>query len=497
MKKTICIIGSGTAGWIAASYIKSSLGELVDIKLVYDHNQPVIGVGESTTPLIMDYLRVIGITHQELIKSIGATIKFAVKFTDWNGDGKHYYHAFTLLTGIPPHLADRNLIAGHEIANSLDTGGETYSSYMCDNLLVPVDNQKELAGNFALHIDGYKFSEFIRDRFKDRVEIIDDKITSVNVKDGNIESLTGEKIGNITADMYIDASGLNQALMKELNNQYISKSDYLCMDSAFPVYIPLEKNSPPYTEAVATKNGWIWKIPLAGRFGSGYVFSSKFTTNEAAREDYKKHIFENHGVEVVIPENPIRFNPGYWKEQWKGNCVTFGLSSGFVEPLEATAIHMIINQVRMFCGCWEMNPTEWSRKNYNNLVAGMYEQTFDFIRLHYHTKREDSDLWKFFKENRPEWLIDYSDKCRKSMITTFDVYNDWDRILSPKIFGLAAYTRVSYGLEMFNSVAVKNWLSINGYADAAKEVFDYIEKEKNSAPFTYIKHDTFLKLNRD
>jgi hypothetical protein len=144
-----------------------------------------------------------------------------------------------------------------------------------------------------------------------------------------------------------------------------------------------------------------------------------------------------------------------------------------------------------------MNPTEWSRKNYNKLITGMYEQTFDFIRLHYHSKREDSALWRFLKENQPEWLIDYSEKCRKSMLTTFDVYSDWDRILAPKIFGLSSFTRVSYGLEMFNSLAVKNWLAVNGYTDTAEDVFNYIEKEKNSGPFTYIKHDTFLKLNRD
>jgi len=498
MKKTICVLGGGTAGWIAASYIKQTYQNLVNVIIVYDHANPAIGVGESTTPAILDYLNVVGISYKELIKEIGATLKFGIKFTNWNGDNNRYYHNFTVPGSLHPQIADVNLVAAHEVASRLDTGAETYSSYACDNHLVPVDNSRNCAGNFALHIDALKFSEFIKSKFENSITIIDDVINEIEVENDVIHSITGKQYGKIIADIFIDSSGLSSILMNKLDNEYISKSDYVFMDSALPASIPNRINIPPYTEAIATTDGWIWKIPLQERFGAGYVYSSKFTSDQDARQRFKEHIKEVHGdVDSTIASSPIKFNPGYWKEQWKGNCVSIGLASGFVEPLEATNIHMIVTQIRMFCGNWDLTSTDWSRSIYNKLVTNMYEQTFDFIRLHYHTKREDSVLWKTVKETQPQWLIDYTDKCRKHMITSFDAYYDWDRIIGSNIFGLTAWTRVSYGLGMFNTLSIDNWLIRHNSQDLARDAFEFVEKQKNSKDFTYIKHDTFIKLTKE
>lgn len=496
MKKKICVVGGGTAGWIAASYIQKSYEGLVDVSIIYDHNEPVIGVGESTTPSIIEYLNTVGISYKELIKDIGTTLKVGIKFTDWNGDGKRYYHNFSSFRTPHPSISDINLIAAHEVANSLDTGGETYSSYAADNFLIPVDNNKECIANFALHIDGRLFSEFIRSKFANVVKIIDDRIINVTVKDENIDYIEGEKTGKIFADIFIDATGLESLLMKRLNNNFVNKSDYLHMDSAFTSAIPNTENIPPYTEAIATRDGWIWKTPLQTRFGSGYVYSSKFTKDNEARNAFIEHIKQVHGIEnPKVSETPMKFTPGYWKDQWSGNCVAVGLASGFVEPLEATNIHMIITQSRLFCGCWDNGLTNWSRNIYNELTNGMYEQTFDFIRLHYHTNREDSPLWLECKNNKPQWLINFAEKCRKSMITSFDAYHNWDRILGSQIFGLPAWTRVSRGLEMFNSIAIKNWLGNRGAIEGAEQIFNLMEEEKSKG--TFIKHDTFLKLIKE
>ncbi len=496
MKKKICVVGGGTAGWIAASYIKKSYNDLVDVTIVYDHSEPVIGVGESTTPAILDFLHTVGLSYNDLIKNIGSTLKVGIKFTDWNGDGKRYYHNFSSLRTPHPTISDINLIAAHELINGLDTGGETYSSYASDNFLIPVDNNKECMANVALHIDGVAFSEYLSSKFSNLVSVIDDKVVDIEIKNNKIDYVTCDKIGKIYADIFIDATGLKSVLMNKLKNNFVNKSQYLHMDSAFTATIPNTQNIPPYTEAIATKDGWIWKIPLQTRYGSGYVYSSKFTKDEDARQEYIKHIKEVHGIENPEVSNmPIKFTPGYWEEQWTGNCVAVGLASGFVEPLEATNIHMIITQSRLFCGCWDANETEWSRTVYNKLTSNMYEQTFDFIRFHYHTKREDSPLWIECKNNKPQWLINLSEKFKKGMITSFDVYYNWDRILGNNIFGLAAWTRVGLGLEMFNTIAVKHWLESRGAVEGAAEMFDLMEQEKSKG--TFIKHDTFLKLVKE
>jgi tryptophan 7-halogenase len=497
MKKTICVVGGGTAGWIAASYFKKSYQHLVDVIVVYDHKNPAIGVGESTTPAILDYLNVVGISYKELIKEIGATLKFGIKFSNWNGDDKYYYHNFTVPGVVNPQISDINLVAAYEISNHLDTGAETYSTYALDNNLVPITEKNDCSGNFALHIDALKFSEFIKSKFQNEITVIDDSISEVSVKDGKIDSITRSNGEKIFADMFIDASGLKSVLMNELNNHYVSKKDYLYMDAAYPCVIPNSKTTPAYTEAIATIDGWIWQIPMQGRFGAGYVYSTKFTDDETARTRFIDYIKTTHGIEnPQVAEKPIKFHPGYWEEQWKGNCLAVGLASGFVEPLEATNIHMIVTQVRMFCGNWDLAQTEWSRDVYNKLTASMYEQTFDFIRLHYHTKRVDSELWKTIISNQPEWLKKYLDKCKKSIITSFDVFYNWDRFIGNNIFGLISWTRVSSGLGMFNSVAIKNWLDTHQSYNLSKQAFEYCENQKNNNQIVYVSHDTFLRLVR-
>jgi hypothetical protein len=498
MKKKIVIVGGGTAGWIAASYFKSAFQELVDITIIYDHQNPAIGVGESTTPGIIDYLNAVGISYKELIKHTGATIKLGVKFTNWHNDDTDYYHNFMSPVNVSQEILDINLLIAHEISNMLDTGSETHSRQLCDNNTVPITESNDIYGYFALHIDSLKFSEFIRSKFESQITIVDDIITEVNTKDGNIVSIIGKSSGLITADLYVDASGLAQILMPHLENSFESRKDLVFADSAYTCSVPNTTNIPSYTEAVATPNGWIWKTPLQSRIGTGYVYSSKFMSDESAKEDFKNYISKTYGiVNPEISKTPIKFKPGYWKEQWKGNCLTIGLSSGFVEPLEATAIQMIITQVRTFSGNWELSSTEWSRTVYNKLINNMYDQTFDIIRLHYHTNRHDSDMWKEYKNTTPTWLTNYVEKCKNGIITSFDIYHNWDRILGVTMFGLTSWSRISKGLLLFTPESVKRWLDVSNTTDLAAQAHEFAENQKLKNPHSIISHDTFLKIVKD
>jgi flavin-dependent dehydrogenase len=497
MTTKICVIGGGTAGWIAASYIKTLYKEQVEITIVYDHAHPVIGVGESTTPAIIDYLRVVDISIRELIDNIGATIKLGIKFENWNGDNEHYYHNFNSFGDIPDMILDPNIIAGYEIANNLNTGAETYHPSLCENNLVPTDGNGEINSVVALHIDGTLFSKFICDKFSSSVTVIDDIIVDVVITDTTIEYIIGKNVGKITADFFIDASGQNSFLLPKLGCEFIDKRGSILTDTAYTIQVPHNNtNVPPYTESVAANAGWFWKIPLKDRYGLGYVYSSLCATEEEAIDEFEKYLKNEFGYDIKVSDTPFKFVSGYFDQSWTGNCIAIGLASGFVEPLEATNIHMILNQLRLWTSLWNLHQTEWARKKYNGLMSRMYEQCYEVIQLHYHTKREDTKFWKKFKHIKAPWLDDYLEKCNFSLITSVDIYDNWDRRIAPCIFGLASYTRITKGLGLFNSEAIKKWLVDNNYYTMAEQSFNNAEHIKKEMQITFMTHDEFLNFKK-
>lgn len=497
--KKICVLGGGTAGWITASYLKTFYKDRAEIVVIYDHARPSIGVGESTTPLFINFLKHIGIDYKDLMRDIGSTVKCGIKFTNWNGDNEYYYHNFVTSTPSTALAVELNLVAAYEIANNIDDGAETHSNYMCDNRLVPVDANGELEGSYALHIDGKLFSQYIRDKFKDKVTIIDGIVCDVNIENDCVKSLTLNDGNIISADIFIDASGMNSFLLPKLGSEFIQKRDHIITDSAIAVQIPHDNtNLPPYTESIATPHGWIWKIPLKDRYGIGYVYSTLCTSDETAISELKQYVFNNHNISIDIDclRAPIRFVSGYYEKQWIGNCVAVGLSSGFVEPLEATNIHQIMTQVILFTRHYDIEVDqiiEWDRDKYNNDIRGLYEQIYQVIELHYCSNREDTLFWKKIKHLRHTWLKKYIEKCNNSFIISEDVYHNWDRILSARMFSLSSWTRITHGMKLFNSNTILNWLNKNEYYDIAKNAYEEVQRIKQRQRMLYISHDEYLK----
>ncbi|GIS09110.1 MAG: hypothetical protein CM15mP113_2400 [Pseudomonadota bacterium] len=171
----------------------------------------------------------------------------------------------------------------------------------------------------------------------------------VNTECTKIESIECKYNGIFDADYFIDASGFNTILFKHLNPKWNDMSKYLPIDRAIPQQITYDFKDelPSYTLAEATDNGWIWRIPIGNRYGTGYLYSSKFTSDEEAREKYNDWLVENFDTELTS-DRIIRYRPGHYGDYWRGNCFAVGLSSGFVEPLESTGIHIIIKQIKEF-----------------------------------------------------------------------------------------------------------------------------------------------------
>ena len=453
MIKKIVIVGGGTAGIITATYIKQYWKNAVNVSLIYDHSKPGIGVGESLTPSIYKYLDFVDISREELVKNVNATVKLGLKFKNWCNDGKSYYHNFS-------QYQDNayNLVAAYDIAHGQYDCDTAYDSFYMENCLIPQDPQ---AGQ-ALHIDAVLFSKYVESKWRDKINIIDDVVLDVITAGDNIESLVLKNNGITSADFYIDATGFASMLMKKLPNTWIDKSDWLPIDSCIPN--PVETNftqQPPYTTSEASDDGWILQVPLSNRWGSGYLYSSEFTSDETAFDKFSQWSKQTYGKDLVNTSKVLKFKSGYWEKQWVGNCIVVGLSSGFSEPLEATNIHHTIEQVDQFIHLNSLEYCNFDRHNYNKFMSEFYENVYLYLRFCYTTNRTDSDFWKYMTNNTPDIVKDLDEKVKIDFLTFHDSLG--------LIFSFGNFTRVSAGLKKCNPEKIKQVLNNRGLLERARE----------------------------
>jgi len=491
MKKqyNIVVVGGGTAGTMAASYIKSWWGPLASVTMVYDHNVPGIGVGESLTPVFDAYLKVVGITTVDLIKNCNATIKLGLKFKNWTHEGSEWYHSFPLndaIAKLDSPLFAYNAIDAYDILHNQYDGSYNYGAYYFNNNVIPTDN--DLTYRHALHVDATLFSKYVENKFKSQLTIIDGIVDNVTVDNGNITSIRLEDGRELNADIFIDASGYARTLIKNLNPEWVDISDQLPTDRTIPnpLFKDFEK-IPPYTTAEASKNGWILDVPLSNRRGTGYVYSSKFTTDEEAKEDFNKWLIKTHGTELAS-DRVIKFNNGYYKDTWIGNCVAMGLASGFVEPLEATSIHHLITQMDNFVRLYNGNILAYDQANYNRFLRDIYDNSFKYIRFFYNTGRTDSDFWRYIEENKPEWLHSIENKMQHSFLTHKDIEDDrW-------MFESTSFNCIGYGHGLYkNNTSIEHFLRSQGLYKKAAAVSKEVRDIKTAIQSAAVDHKSWIE----
>jgi tryptophan halogenase len=483
----ITVVGGGTAGVMAATYLKSYWGELVDVTMIYDHSKPGIGVGESLTPIFDKYLSTVGVSTIDLIKHCNATIKLGLRFKNWAGDGREWIHSFPVneaFDSIDRTVSYYNAVDAYDISVGKYENAFNYDRFYFDNNLIfgaDVSTYRH-----ALHIDATVVGRYIESKFKDRINIIDGVVEQVNINQGKIESIRLASGQKIVSDLYIDASGLGQAMFKQLDPEWVSVEDQLPTNRTIPN--PLFKDYdyiPPYTTAEATKNGWILDVPLSHRRGTGYVYSSKFTTDEQAKQDFNQWLLKNHGVELGS-DRVIKFSNGYWKQQWIGNCIAIGLSSGFVEPLEATSLHNTFVQLEAITGLYSFEHSQHNIDKYNKFSNSIYEDCFEYIRFFYHTKRTDSEFWRYLNENSPDWLLNLEQKMRTSFVSPRDFTN--------VIFDSSSYISVGYGHGYYTQDGTAKYLQSKYLTDIAKAESHKVQQIKQDVQKYAVDHKQWIDL---
>ena len=434
--RRIVIAGGGTAGWMVAAGLSKSLGKQFEIRLVESEEIGTVGVGEATIPTLHFMHEILDLDEKEFMQATQATFKLGISFENWRNVGEHYFHSFGK-TGKGHWTASFQ----HFWLEAKKRGlASDYGDY-CLELRAGLDKRfatlPDNGINYAYHFDATLYGQYLR-RFSEGlgVQRIEGKIAQVHTdaQSGHITGLTLTSGELIEGDLFIDCTGMRSLLLGEtLGVPYESWSHWLPCDSAVAAQTSSVEDAVPYTRSIAHPWGWQWRIALQHRVGNGLVYSSKYLSDE----DAKAALLANVQGEVLRPPRVIKFTPGQREVVWKHNCIAIGLSSGFLEPLESTSIHLIQKGMTRLV---QLFPAEGICQSdideYNQQSREAIENIRDFVILHYHvTNRDDSQFWRDCREMEvPAHLRDRIQQFRDSarvVISADELFaeNSWVQVM--------------------------------------------------------------------
>jgi tryptophan halogenase len=390
----IVIAGGGTAGWMTAAAIARTLGKAVELTLIESDAIGTIGVGESTIPPLVTYNRLLGINEADFMRATQATFKLGIGFENWKEVGHRYFHSFGS-TGKDHWSAGFQ----HFWLNGLERGhGESYDDYCLELSAAYAGKFAHLPDdrmNYAYQLDSTLYAKFLRTMAEgDGTRRVEGKIADVELDatSGDIAALKLESGQRIEGDLFVDCTGFRALLIEgALEAGFDDWTHWLPNDSAIAVQTRSVRVPAPYTLAMAHDSGWQWRIPLQHRVGNGIVFCSRYLDKGAALE----RLLGNIEGDTLTQPNVLRFKAGARRSQWVKNCVAVGLSGGFMEPLESTAIHLIQRAVLRLIRMLPL--AEVSKRDiaeFNDQMLTDMLQIRDFLILHYKaTERRDSEFW--------------------------------------------------------------------------------------------------------
>ncbi len=456
---TIVVIGGGTAGWLTAAFLQNQLPQTInralDITVIEAEDIPTVGVGEATIPSIRQTLAACGIQEHVFLKKCGATFKQGIEFINWRNDpkadeGNSYFHPF----------GEQIMVAGKDATwQWLQLSPEQRAGY-ADQFSVQAEMARcsqapkgfsdaayDGALAYAYHLDAGKLAQYLKELSKERgVCHKVQKVVSVDRQGDTINAIRLDNDARIEADIFIDCTGFAARLINsDKKNGFNSLSDTLFVDRAVVTRIENESLADVigYTKSTAQSAGWIWDIALQDRRGVGHVYSSRYIDDDSAKAELASYV--KQPVET-LKTRKLDMRIGYHNQQWRGNCVAIGLSSGFLEPLESTGIYLIemANWAML-----EFVPRYLSgaqpQASYNRILHNHYNNIADFLKMHYClSKRRDTAFWRDNCDpaSIPQSLQDNLTNWRAAVPSVYD-FNS-----TTQCFSATNYKFVLYGMGL-------------------------------------------------
>ena len=421
-KKSIVVVGGGTAGWITLSYLSAVLD--ADFTIIHSNEIDIIGVGESTTPTVNHVAQAVGVNEAQWMRDSRATFKYGVDFYNFKHQGHRWFHSFDdLLPAQTFHrplahngkqTLKKNLTSAEYFLHLRKQDPEKYNmgwynhhhgpvQYCLDNELSPFaqDGEPTIGDypGYAYHINAFEFGQSLRNHTPaDKFTEIVDTVVDVEYADHGIRSLQLKSGRTITGDIFFDCTGFRRLLIGKL--------------SSYKKYAGLQNNAAifgsvsgidtvkPATEAHAQAAGWIWQIPTVGRVGSGHVYSNDFMTEQQAI-DTMCDFWQRRGGRFEL-QNSAKFDGGKLEHMSIGNVVSNGLAQSFIEPLEATSVMITCSTVIEFARIFQRHQdwNERTAKMHNRQMSRFLERTKDFVLYHYElSDRNDNEYWNSYKRS--------------------------------------------------------------------------------------------------
>ncbi|HEX4695623.1 tryptophan halogenase family protein [Sphingomonas sp.] len=402
--KSVTIVGGGTAGWMTAALL-SQVFSSYRIRLIESEEIGIIGVGEATIPSIRNYNDMAGIDQVEMIRATQGTFKLGIDFVNWRNGNDRYFHGFGRIghdfMWLHPHqlwmMARQAGRAQHFDNYALNCVAGMQNKFSYPD---PANPASPLGGlDYAYNFDASVFAKYLRVRSEaNGVARIEGKIVDVKLdsESGNVDHVVMEDGRTVDGDLFVDCSGMRALLIGQaLGIGYEDWNHWLLNDRALAV--PCERTEPltPYTRVSARKHGWQWRIPLQHRTGNGHVYSSSHLSDDEAASV----LLANLDAKPLGEPRSVRFRPGKRRKAWEKNVVAIGLSSGFLEPLESTSIHLIQTGITKLLGLFpRLGFAAADVAEYNRQHDFEFADVRDFIVAHYKvTDREDTPYWAYLK----------------------------------------------------------------------------------------------------
>ena len=423
----IVIVGGGTAGWITAAmftkYTKDS-----DVTVIESSKIGIIGAGEGSTGTLPWFIRDMwadnSVNEIDFLRKTKGTIKLGINLVNWKGDGTQIYSPFH---GSPTDTKSIDTAFFGSILKYDRSDMASMHSWMLNDKLTTFRKQggRIVQGfqNHSYHFDGVEVGKFFKEWCTKRgVKHIDSEVENTKFDERDyLDSVSLTNGQTIESNFWFDCSGFARVLMGKTKNKWISYKEHLPCNTAIPFSTDVSSKTVKFeTEAYAREAGWTWKIPLQHRHGNGYVFCDGFTTEDKAIQELENKL--GHKVE---PIKTIKFEPGRYEDIWYNNIVGNGLASHFLEPLQATSIHMSIITVANLIFHYLKGEVPYfkDRTEYNKLIGMTIDDYKDFIQMHYLTGRQDTPFWKFItNELKLSDKNDYLKNVSKfRTITPFDI----------------------------------------------------------------------------